>query len=421
MDKAEGMVKANWHGPKQVRVMIYCLLMFFIGSVLISGMNNTVFPWIADYRGWDVNGLRRMSGYGSMVTVVGVIVFSRIMRRVKVNKVNSICLILTTFSLLLFGFTKNYVLFCTSIMCNSFLASTYFMCGNSALTANWWPTKKGVVLGITSMGVICSDMIWCPFAPRAFSAFGLSQTMVVVAILVCILGIVGLLTIPSAPEEVGEYPDGDPANYGNLKETLEEMKNYKSPWTVGKILKDRGAIGIAFGMGIMWLSNMTYVISIVPRLLSVGYEYNFATFVLAICGIFACVGSYVMGLIDQKFGTKKACIIFSVLLIFAIIVARFHAASVICVWVAGICFSAANGAVVNLVPSAVTARFGRWDFKAAYGVVGAITGLLSGIGILCTGIFRNYQLMYTMDLFFYIIGFVIVTFVMDLKLVGKAN
>lgn len=77
------------------------------------------------------------------------------------------------------------------------------------------------------------------------------------------------------------------------------------------------------------------------------------------------------------------------------------------VWISAIIFFAAQGGCCNLIPSYVGTRFGRWDYSAAYRVIGAITHLFAGIGVMCTRLFPNYTAMYLFDIVMIIIGFAI--------------
>ena len=54
--------KHSWHGPKQIGMMIYTAILFLIGTSIIGGNNNTVFPMFSEIRGWDVNIINVVSG-----------------------------------------------------------------------------------------------------------------------------------------------------------------------------------------------------------------------------------------------------------------------------------------------------------------------------------------------------------------------
>ena len=47
--------KHSWHGPKQIWIMIYTAILFLIGTSIIGGNNNTVFPMFSEIRGFDIN------------------------------------------------------------------------------------------------------------------------------------------------------------------------------------------------------------------------------------------------------------------------------------------------------------------------------------------------------------------------------
>lgn len=42
--------KHSWHGPKQIGMMIYTAILFLIGTSIIGGNNNTVFPMFSEIR-----------------------------------------------------------------------------------------------------------------------------------------------------------------------------------------------------------------------------------------------------------------------------------------------------------------------------------------------------------------------------------
>ena len=39
--------KSRWYGPKQIHIMLYTAVIFLIGTSIIGGNNNTVFPMFA--------------------------------------------------------------------------------------------------------------------------------------------------------------------------------------------------------------------------------------------------------------------------------------------------------------------------------------------------------------------------------------
>lgn len=411
--------KSSWHGPKQVGIMIFSSIMMLVGSCLVGGSTNTILPAIAEIKGWDVAFLRSMAGVGCMFVVVGTFVFGTIIEKKGPKLGFSIALILTAIFAAIYGLAPSLVIFVATIFILGFLSGGYQTAGANALVSNWWPTKKGIVLGFVTMGIVAMDVLWAPFIPMAFRRFGVAPTMAAVGVVVLLIAIIGIFAVKNTPEEAGEYPDGDASNPENLAAIIKEMKEYKSPFTLGKMFRQRALLDIGIGLGLLYMVCMTYVASIVPRLMSTGYEYSFAVIVLVVCGFFALFGSWAIGVLDQKVGTKKACVIYASLLFVGIFLALFHGTSVAFVWSAGIIFSFSMGACCNLIPSFVGTVYGRWDYSAAYRIIGALTQLFAGIGVMCTGLFQgNYTAMYIMDIVLIVISLLILGRSKD-KLIGK--
>ena len=61
--------KACWYGSKQLWIMIYTAILFLIGSCVIGGNNNTVFPAFAEARGWNLDIINMVSGIGCKLLV----------------------------------------------------------------------------------------------------------------------------------------------------------------------------------------------------------------------------------------------------------------------------------------------------------------------------------------------------------------
>lgn len=408
---------SNWHGPKQIKVMIFTAIAMLIGACLSGGSTNTILPVIAEKYAWDVQILRTWAGIGTCLVVVGSFCFTRLIIKKGSKLAMNISLLITAVFCVIYGWTGTYPLFICSILVISIMAGGYYQAGVANLTANWWPTKKGVVLGITTMAIPLMDIVWQPFIPVAFHRFGTGITMTVVAILIVFFMICGL-GIKNTPEEAGEYPDGDSENAEDIAAVVEEMRAYKSPFTLGKIVRTPAAWAIAVSMGLCFMVAMTYIASIVPRMLSVGYQYPQATTMLIACGVAAMIGSYVIGLIDQKVGTKKADIMFCCLIMVGIILGLFHAKSLAICWVASIIFSASNGGCGNLIPSSIATVFGRWDYASAYNFIGPITSLCAGLGVILSSVFPTYDMLYKFDIVLLVIALIIMIFT-KYKMIGK--
>ena len=87
--------KHSWHGPKQIGMMIYTAILFLIGTSIIGGNNNTVFPMFSEIRGWDVNVINVVSGLACIAKAIGVLVLARVVRKTGAKNLTTVTLIVT--------------------------------------------------------------------------------------------------------------------------------------------------------------------------------------------------------------------------------------------------------------------------------------------------------------------------------------
>lgn len=84
----------------------------------------------------------------------------------------------------------------------------------------------------------------------------------------------------------------------------------------------------------------------------------------------------------------------------------------------GIVIFAAQGALCNLLPSYVATKYGRWDYTMGYQVIGTVFEIGAGIGVMMTGFFTNFGLMYVADLVLLVLGFIMMAASSD-QFIGK--
>ena len=108
--------KHSWHGPKQIGMMIYTAILFLIGTSIIGGNNNTVFPMFSEIRVWDVNVINVVSGLACIAKAIGVLVLARVVKKTGAKNLTTVTLILSALLLIVFGTTKSLPLFLIVIL-----------------------------------------------------------------------------------------------------------------------------------------------------------------------------------------------------------------------------------------------------------------------------------------------------------------
>lgn len=412
--------KAKWYGPKQVGVIIYTGILMLLSACFVGGATNTVIPELAAKYGWNAQFLNVFSGIACMLEGASILLWAKIARK-SPKKVAAFTLFGTAVFLVIFGLTSNITLLIIMMLLMGIMAGGYAETAAMTLTANWWPTKKGVVLGFSTMGIVLMSVVYVPYIPGAYAKFGIGGTNIALAVITAIVGIIGLIFIKDTPEEAGTTPDGlTGVNLANAKEITRQLSEYKSPYTMKKLAGSINNWLIALSVGLPLMVAMTYIASTIPALLSFGYSFPQATAIFSVGGIVSLFGSWALGVVDQKIGTKKAIIIYISFCIIALIFCLFMDKSYVCAWFAGMILFCANGAGRNLGPSYVGTVYGRWDYPAAFQLIGTVTIILCGAGVMLTGLFSSYKVMYIFDLVILVLALIITILSKD-KFIGKKD
>lgn len=201
----------------------------------------------AEIRGWDIALINAVSGIACIMKAIGVLVLAKTVRKLGAKNLTVITLLISAALLVVFGTTQSLVFFLAVILIIGFLGGGYEKNGGMTITANWWPTKKGIVLGFTTMGIVAMNFIYVPMMPKLLGALGLGGGMAVIAAILVVVAVLTAVFVKNTPEEVGEFPDGDPSYATTGKEIAQQMKEYKSPFTVKKCwqIKTHGLSGWA--------------------------------------------------------------------------------------------------------------------------------------------------------------------------------
>lgn len=381
--------KGSWHSPKQLWNIIYAGILFFGATILVAGMTNTAFPVFGALRNWDYSVLVMMSGIAMFVSAATGLLFGQLALKIGFKKVIIGGLIGSAVVSIVLGFTTSMGVFIAAIFFANIFATAYQNVGVSSLVNTWFPRTKGIVLGWATMGIILSDILWSPNITKPMLAIGPEKTFLIVAAGYIVVAIVGIIFVKSTPEQANTYPDGDPTGIEDLQASLKALQEYKSPWTMKKLLSTGRTWQVIFGWGLLWMIAICYVSQFVPRVMSLGYEMTTGTTIMTVGGFVALFGSWFFGFLDQKLGTKQATRLCGIWLFLMFILAMLHPVSIAFIWISEVGIMASIGGVCNLIPSMIGTVWGRWDFAAANRLINPVTLVFPAARIFLGGLFLN--------------------------------
>lgn len=359
------------------------LLMLFEFSAFILFMVFTNFPMnmLGDYYG----GAEKISPLMTVGTLCGIII-QLILSNI-VGKLKSIKTLTLGFGVLTLIGAAGVALLPPGTLwfVFYFLVATfsciYGMFGIGIIIGQWFPTRKGVFMGIATFAFPIGNGLMGPFAGAVFGS-GVPNPLAgfLPFLIFALVGwFIGLLFITDYPEQCGCYRDNDRSFTKEKAQAMLEAEIESKKTTVWKL-------GNTLKCGQFWLITLPmaallmFSAGMMTQTSRIIGEYPGLDFgmVMGMVMIFALIGSYVLGLIDGRFGTKTAVLISVVIMLLSGVlgmVENQYAAVVSIVLLAVF-----MGAGSNFTVSASAQYWRREDFSTVFGIVNPFANVIQSLG-----------------------------------------
>lgn len=374
--------------------IIYMLLMFWFYVGMINDGSNNIAGNIAQ----NMLGSAKMAGTistcNSIAGILGVILFiviGVINRKIGARYMSGInCIIagITYIGVLNAPNTTVYTIM-MAITCGTIMSAGY-LCGG-VLVANWFPKKKGIVMGYTTMGHNLATAIYVPLILFLVGKFGVTHACYPISIGCIALGIVGILFVRNTPFERNYYPDNVSKEvYDEFYDTVDDSAAGEKDggWTIGKLLKCDQVWIVAIVTGIFQICSVGTMSQMINRTTNgFGFSMTIAATIMSVCAVVGVAGSFMIGVLDQKLGTKKAMILFgcwyacALLFNFTNTMAGF--------WISIVMIGIGIGGSANFTTSLPASVFGRQGFDKVNSVLFPIQGIITALTFAINGAVMN--------------------------------
>ena len=346
---------------------------------------NFYYGYLGEVYGWTNSQLAAAITIGQLVGVLGIFIWGPLNKKIGSKGVAIIGLIGGACSTMIFAFAPSIPTFYIAVIVFCFFAVAYSQIAVATFAANWFPRTRGMYMGMATMGLTIGNATVTLITSKMVPKFGLKPTLIMWSALMVVVAVLVALFAKNNPEEAGAWPDNDRSV--TMEELMAEAKaaeEYKkhSPWTVGAVLSCKYTWTIAIGWGICMMCAGGFLGQLVPTLASFGHTPEFGIMLLTTLWPTGVLGNWLGGVVDNKFGTRTASIIFVCFEIAACLGLIFAGANSA---VATLCtgtFMAAMSAFSNVTVSMVTNVFGRQDFENAWPVVSVPFKVIESFGVL---------------------------------------
>lgn len=369
--------------------ILYCLLMFFLYVGMINDGTNVLAPAAAANCGVEPGTIITMNGYAGMIAVIGFIIAGQINKKIGPRLTSAICLIISGVTYIGCG-NATSVMFYTVCMtlCATGMMSAGYVAGGT-LVANWFPKKKGIVMGYTTMGHNFASAFYVAIMTGLIATMGsMNKASWLPGVSAIILGIVGFIFMRNTPQERGINPDNvSDEVYASEYDTAED----DSDWTTIKLLKTKETWFAAIFTGLFQICSVGVMQQLVTRnIRDFGMTQGAALTLMTIVALIGVFGSWIIGVIDQKIGTKKTMQFFGIWYAAALVINVLAKGQVgLLFYLSILMIGMGIGGSANFTTSLPTSIFGRQGFDKVNSVVFPIQGFVTAWCFVVNGIVTN--------------------------------
>ncbi len=265
------------------------------------------------------------------------------------------------------------------------LSNIYGMFGIGIIIGQWFPTRKGVFMGIATFAFPICNGLMGPFANIVFRNMATTHQPDVFGgflpfLIVGVIGwIIGAIFIKDYPEQVGCFRDNDKTFTKERADAMlaAEIENKKTTvWKIKNTLKCGQFWLITIPMGTLLGCSVGAMTQTTQIFAGAGLSDKF-DMLMGMVMIFALIGSFILGLIDGKWGTKTAITVSVIVMLLAGILGAIGGGAMI---PAIILLAVFMGAASNFTVSGAAQYWRREDFSTVFGYVNPIANIIQCAG-----------------------------------------
>ena len=371
------------------RGLILIIVLFF-GFMMFQVFTNYPLNILADFYG-GTQKVAMLLTVGTLIGIILQIIISGFIGKIKsikkVAAVIGLIAVIGAFGVAAIPVSKPGLWSVVYLIVN-IVVTMYALLFLSIIAGQWFPTRKGTVMGIATIAYPVSNGVIGFFASTAMAplAKGMGpavfRAFLPFLILVTIGYVLFLVFVTDYPEQCGAYRDNNKEFTPEVAKKMmeEEIENKRTTvWTTGHIFANRDfwfasvTCGLLLMGAVGTMTQSNAIISFFPEL-------NY-TIIMLVIAVFGAIGSWLLGVLDTAIGTKKSMIIAVCLMVLSGIfgVAAVTTQKGALVVVSMILVAMFMGASSNYTVSVAAQYWRREDFSGVFSCVNPIANIFNAV------------------------------------------
>jgi MFS family permease len=177
---------------------------------------------------------------------------------------------------------------------------------NSALISHWFRRRRGIAIGLATMGLGLGVLIIVPLTQVLISGYGWrSAFMILAGLILCTSVPINALLQRRYPEEVGQIPDGQAAQAEDYPGKIPKKPLGTRQWTLQAAVRSYPYWSITVGHLALGTGLSMLYTHLVAFLVNEGIDKLTAAFILGLVGLARIPGTALWGIVSDYLGRDK--------------------------------------------------------------------------------------------------------------------
>ncbi len=178
--------------------------------------------------------------------------------------------------------------------------------------SRWFAKKRGMALGLSSLGIGLGVIVMAPFATYLITNFDWHTAYLIIGLIAWLVVLPLSMLLKKDPRDVGALPDGVIKPYADdlmsKENSIQPIDSSLSP-----IFRTRSFWLLIFSWFIFAACVFLIFTHLVPHITDIGFSAGQAAVVLSLIGVASIPGRLLMGIFSDRLGRKLAPIICTLL------------------------------------------------------------------------------------------------------------